>query len=913
MNEKIVHKQRDKLFRNKIITQIFLVFAFIIFFFFVSGIKVYANDAYFLAITIDEAANCYRGEVVSEDGDHREKDLAGFENWVDKSGHKMVAGKKLPALPSDNTDPYTLYDLKQSGNTDLMYYTFPSIHSKGILLEKVDASDKDLALVQRVIDYPLNGLNEAISFILSATNSSNQKTSIRDIGMHLGNYDKSFEVNGVTVTAKYFSDTSGAPIKDIGIEAKDYATITINGESQTFVAQCNKGYYYSDEDKARNNDPLYYMSSSRYNEYKKQLANRGDIEKITWRWLVLQGNFNFDNGTTYSSVTNITAPNEFITMLVNFFDNALNSIRNMLGLYSIEELMTNNGSRSANYNLGMFPRSWTNAAVLLHVICQMIAWALIGFSIIKMLWKKQIATMNVGEKITLQESIKNLILCGFLLGSFTLIFNFLARLNYRLVDLFTASTTNINLISASSSNGTIGAVVVAVCVFVLNLYFNFYYIIRSVQLAILYGLAPLCIYTLSLGGKIAGTFTTFMKELLGNMFTQTIHALCIAFFSNVFLSGNTRTLETLVILYSFIPITKFIRNKVFGLEDGFAGMGAQQVANTVTSGAAAAAGGFFGSKAGNKVGSGRKGNAENNDGVINQAIDSKTSNPTGDSDITMKDDESGGFNIGGNKNKTAKVPTIAREGYSRSKTLKENGKALANNLKGDFVNPNSGLKKGISTAGKAALDVTKAGALGLAGVGVGAIDPSASKAIFKSAGSNLRNVGSDIKGGYSEWKSDNNFANQLSKNGCKAAVFKKDYADYELSAGFGDTGQYLATNAETMNQGTKKDLESMYNAQSALANATGGNFNDIKTSNIESAKASGQISAQQARTLNNMVKNQTRLHCDNDGNYHVIRRAEDIRQMPNPLDRANPMSGTKIRPTNENRNYFSNREKQDSK
>lgn len=45
--------------------QIILTFLFVIFFLVLSSNKVYANDAYFLAVTIDDASNCYRGEIIT--------------------------------------------------------------------------------------------------------------------------------------------------------------------------------------------------------------------------------------------------------------------------------------------------------------------------------------------------------------------------------------------------------------------------------------------------------------------------------------------------------------------------------------------------------------------------------------------------------------------------------------------------------------------------------------------------------------------------------------------------------------------------------------------------------------------------------------------------------------------------------
>lgn len=894
--------------------QIILTFLFVIFFLVLSSNKVYANDAYFLAVTIDDASNCYRGEIINETGgDHREVNVAGFSKYFTNE-HKMDSSKKLPNTPSDDTtDMTTYYGVDATGTNSHMYFTFPPIHSVGFLLERVDASDKDLALAQRVVDYPLAGLNDAISFIITNTGwkKNESKESIRDIGMHLGNYDTSFTVNGKTVTAKYphHNETisQAKDISNIGITKDDWMQLTVDGNTrntQFFVYQCNKGYYYADATTAKS-DPLYYMSSSRYSRYTEKLANSNEPKKMTWRMLVLQGNFNYDNGTSYSSITNISAPSEFESLLTSLMNAIVNQIRTFLGLYSLDELMTNNGQRDSLYNLGMFPNTWTDSAILVHIICQMIAWALIGFSIVKMLWKKQLSTMNVSEKISLQEGIKNLILCGMLLGSFTLVFNFLARLNYRLVDLFTASTTSVNMSTAAGASSSFGGVLVSLLVLGLTIYFNFYYIVRAVQLAILYGIAPLCIYTLSLGGKVAGTFTTFMKELLGNLFTQSIHALCIAFFSNVFISGNTRAFEQIVIMYSFIPIGNFIRKKVFGLEDGVAGQATQLAQGAVSSIGAGIAGKASDKLNGSKSGGGKSGGSGgsgSSDSSLNQAIDNKVSNATGNSDITMKDGDKGGYS------------NSIRKNNALNNTL-GSGRTASTKGVGRIRNVATGVAKPVANG-------VIAGTTAALGLATSVSDPQASKALLNTAGNAFNNT----KQGVRSLTADHNLRNSLRKNGVSNATFKKDFSSYQLDGTFkkfkNPNGQenikFEGTNGnDNLNQSNIKDYEAMYKAQDALARAKYGDnysnsdFNHFTTKDIENFKGDGEgkINKDQAKVLSNMVRQQVRLNKNKDNSYSVIRRSEDIKQMNNAYDRANPLAGlNNVRGRNDNANKYSNRE-----
>lgn len=105
-----------------------------------------------------------------------------------------------------------------------------------------------------------------------------------------------------------------------------------------------------------------------------------------------------------------------------------------------------------------------------------------------------------------------------------------------------------------------------------------------------------------------------MKELLSNVFVQSIHALMIAFFTSVSAISGLRTFESLVVLYSFIPLTKFVKQNVFQSGEGITGM-----AGGLTSGLTGAASGFAagaasGGGGGGSSSRGASGGASNNSG-----------------------------------------------------------------------------------------------------------------------------------------------------------------------------------------------------------------------------------------------------------------------------------------------------------
>lgn len=844
-------------------------------------IDVSAHDAYFLSITIDESTYRYHGEIVHETSDnHREVDVGGFSKAVED--HAMTA--EIPKVDDDSAED--VYPVDKKGTNDILYYTFSSIHSQGGMWwwkESVDGGDNDLALAQRVVDYPLGGLNDAISFILTQTGwrkSSGSKTDFIEIARNLGNYNNFTVTVGGTpyeVTIEKSPGGTNAKPLSIGIKADDYCKITVNGKSEVFIYRCKKGYYNDDE-----NDPLYYMKTSQYDKVKPKFEKNGDVEYMDWKMFVMQGNYNRDiKGATYSSQDKITQPNEFDTLLTRALGNMITGIRSMLGLYSINDLMTNSGSRDRNYTLGLYPASWSSSIILLHVICQMIAWGCIGFAILKLVYKRQLATMNVVEKVAWQESLKNLILCGFLLAAFTLVFNLFARFNYRLVDLFTATTTLENFdsffkfTSSGMITGSFGQIAVSAANLILTTYFNFFYFLRGITIAVLYGLSPLAIYTLSLGGKMSGVFSNFMKELFGNIFIQTIHAILIAFFCNVTVSTSPRMFEMLIILYSFIPISKFVKEKLFGMSGGLDGA-ASGLMKTASSVAGGVAGGIMGSKAASKGGGGNgSGGGSSTDSPISQSMDSTLNQAKSAADVSLKDNNDS-LKSKIKHNPISETARNVNDAINHSKHL-SNAKTIGTAV--------------AKTAGNLAMG---AGAIG-GGAVLSAIDPSTGAKLAGAGAGRLGNIRNDLGNVPGQIKANDNFATSLAYNGAKAVHARDDFTTYDVAGEFNpDTGHL---NNNDMSVAQRHEYEAMYNATKY------GQSHDLFGVKDEDLN---DTEKKYKQTLNRMAKNQVRMDISSDGtSAKIVRRSADINSLKNPIDRANPLAGTsQISDRSDNRNEY---------
>jgi uncharacterized membrane protein YgcG len=581
------------------------------------SIKVSANDAYFLGIAFDADSKSYLGTIAFESnnvsgGNHTETSTlgCGFAQAV-KDGDKIPeidydgADISEDTLKSDWADWIdTSYD-----NDKELLFSFPGYHTKGVITAKLDADATDEMLAERIANTVIPQLNACLTFIAEQCDYTDATAGQwRVMARKVGNAVKSgkekdatiassITVNGQTVSfsALSTSDASDAAVlKDLpsGIFQEDYVKVTANGKTAYFIFQAYKGYVYPSED-VKSQDP-YARDTGTGNWYEK--VGKEGVQKIGWNAIVAQGNYNADlNGVSFSNLGDIMPTSAVVSVLGTVCNWIVTTTRSFLGLYGFDELMLNKGTRSITYSMGLFPNSWIAPIYLLYVICTMIVWAVMGFAVIQMLMKRQLATVNVGEKINMMNEIKNLLVCCFLLGAFPFVFNMLARINYSLVQLFGASTQFTNNIKSfyTLSVGSFGSILACGMGLILQIYFNFFYILRAITLAILYGIAPLAIYTIVLGGKHSKVFGAWSKELMSNIFVQTLHAIMISFFTSVQASSGLKTFESLVVLYSFIPLTKFVKQNVFQASEGLGG-----AASSLTSMAGGAASAAAGSIAG---------------------------------------------------------------------------------------------------------------------------------------------------------------------------------------------------------------------------------------------------------------------------------------------------------------------------
>ena len=315
-----------------------------------------------------------------------------------------------------------------------------------------------------------------------------------------------------------------------------------------------------------------------------------DFEWFGWKSIVLQADHLLFSQQISSSNASELADGEGLGhTFAKAFTKIYSTLTNFLGLSTIEELVLAEGSWGNRSYMGLFPNAWLPVINFVNVILQLIVWSLLAFSLTKLLFKRSLATMNIGEKIALMDGMKNIIISAIMMGIWPLLFMMLGRFNYFLVKMFGAispfsETFSISMIASTNILILFGMFYVLV----ITIYFNIVYIIRSITLAFLYALSPIFIFTISLGGSWMQYFNVWLKELIGHIYIQAFQALMVAFFSYLTKAGNgtfglSSILTQFVILTSFIPISSFIKNSVFQMGDGVMNQLAQAHQTNLTS------------------------------------------------------------------------------------------------------------------------------------------------------------------------------------------------------------------------------------------------------------------------------------------------------------------------------------------
>ena len=372
--------------------------------------------------------------------------------------------------------------------------------------------------------------------------------------------------------------------------------------------------FMSEAGQNRSGDFINYYSSanaaSKDTKYRWKTPKYQDgTEVITWSMLIVEAFNNFSlEGDEAVDADNVFAsnPNQLTKSIVGFFSNALDSLRSILGLWTMDELMFNEGWRETGYVGGIFPTNWEPIIWALFIFTEIIAAMILLVGIVMNVLKQAASTMNTIARIHAMSQVQDLLVCGIALTLLPLALRMVIAMSGNLVGIISAirpisvtteepKTIQEMVARFSSSNGTFGGFLAQCLFFGAQVYFNFFYALRALTTAILIIMAPMMVAMITVSSSKKQITMTWAKELLANILVQPIHVFCITVI--LLLPTSTHGFDNLIAIYAMIPFTSMIRGLFFGPAGGFvdqvAGKGA-----AVTNGAIAGAAMGAASKAG---------------------------------------------------------------------------------------------------------------------------------------------------------------------------------------------------------------------------------------------------------------------------------------------------------------------------
>jgi len=186
------------------------------------------------------------------------------------------------------------------------------------------------------------------------------------------------------------------------------------------------------------------------------------------------------------------------------------------------------------------------------------------------------------------QDIQMYVFSAFFLALFWPIFNALMSINWGIVEAvhssFSGSIDGISIIASATNDEaykfSVGDIFVFVAEWGLAFYLNFIYVSRKLIILFLVVLSPFAAYSL-LFAKTRSFFGTYMKELVANIFMQSIHAIVLFIFVGMAANvgqGMGGTVFKLAMIIMFVPMTG-MASKLLNFGDNSSRMG--QMATSV--------------------------------------------------------------------------------------------------------------------------------------------------------------------------------------------------------------------------------------------------------------------------------------------------------------------------------------------
>ncbi|NOW87951.1 hypothetical protein B0H39_005982 [Clostridium beijerinckii] len=529
-----------------------------------SPIKAEAHNAFYIQTLINPNNFTYSASVVEDsasvfkdESKHYEAKLGDFTKIKDLGGANGLKSL-MDSIKSGSQE------IKPGKGKGIMPLTFPAIEvkpkDKNKNINNATAKDSNRAAVIKDILIP--SLNDAL-ILVNGGKSFKSVEELVQMTDKLYNADSNGGKCGDYTVQFWKSDgKANTAYESLGITDSDHVLITSpKGETRDFVFRIPKGYAKIDG----KDESAYPLRGNQGEEYDE--AYDKDAQYITWSMLAYEAIYSY-YGQDVSSNNSANKMNDssLEKKIIDFLSSSVSSIRDALGLYSLDEIVFNQGTRGnqAAYYNGIMPVSWEKNVMFYQWIFQAIAWSLMVFAVVKLIAEKNLSTINSYMRVYIIDKIKSILIAAFALTLIFPILHLVTKTNYNIVNIFSAASgKTFNQFTSELVTGgdTLGAVLLALVNLVAIIYMNYIYITRGIIIALLVTAAPIFIVAPAVSSNGKQTMLSWLKELLANIFIQTFHAFILSFYT--LLTFSNHTIENIIVFVSLIPLTAMFKSLFF--------------------------------------------------------------------------------------------------------------------------------------------------------------------------------------------------------------------------------------------------------------------------------------------------------------------------------------------------------------
>ena len=564
----------------------------------------YAKDTYYLIqVTVNQETWLVDGAVVADEVGATTSQLEAKRFSTDElkdlaENSSAIQGNKLSGLGESKTTPLTSGLLAKKN----LVLTFPG---KTIAAgsRAVGGSGTDQSRAETIKNGLVFDLNEAITLCFPDRSS----WSMTEFEAHMDELLNAVRNRG-TVNGASFSNLTSDEFKSIGridtsVVQSDYVKLTIGGRYHYLLWRMPKGYVTSAFTSGRV-APTGLTGTANSDE---------DAPFINWEMLLYEavGNslISGDLGVSSGTVTQGTT-SQLGTALSNVVGGLCDHIRGILGLWSLDQLIYNAGNRGTNsYIYGLFPATWENTIWGFFAISELLSIIFLFYSLIVNVLRRAAATTNFMNRLRMWEQTKDMLLVAVCLAILPLVVQVAMSLSFNLTGIIKGAASGKSLSEmrdSFSATASLGAAVVQFMYLGIDIYYNFFYLLRSLMVALPIILGPICLVAMTFDNKYKMMSAGWARELLANIVIQPIHALVFTII--LLFPASSHRFDVIIMAYATIPLTGAVRSLLLGssggMTDMLSGKGKERLTGAmkgVASGAiGAAAGGVATTIAGRK-------------------------------------------------------------------------------------------------------------------------------------------------------------------------------------------------------------------------------------------------------------------------------------------------------------------------